>query len=43
MLDEGEPIPEPIEDENFSDHLHLRMPKSLHRHLAQAAKLEGVS
>ena len=43
MLADGEAIPEPIGDEQFSGNLRVRMPKSLHRDLSQAAKLEGVS
>ncbi|SDO17391.1 toxin-antitoxin system HicB family antitoxin [Alkalicoccus daliensis] len=43
MLEDGDPIPEPIGDDQFSGNLRIRMPKSLHRNLSQAAKLEGVS
>lgn len=35
-------IPEPASD-NFSGKLHLRLPKFLHRSLAQRAKRDGVS
>lgn len=43
MLVDGEAIPEPVGDDQFSGNLRIRMPKSLHRNLSQAAKLEGVS
>ncbi|AKG74190.1 type II toxin-antitoxin system HicB family antitoxin [Salinicoccus halodurans] len=43
MLEDGEAIPEPISDDEYSGNLRVRMPKSLHRDLSQAAKLEGVS
>lgn len=43
MMENEEEIPEPIGDEQFSGNLRVRMPKSLHRELSQAAKLEGVS
>ncbi|GAA4828187.1 type II toxin-antitoxin system HicB family antitoxin [Paenibacillus vulneris] len=40
-LEYGDPIPEPQEE--YSGSIRLRMPKSLHRDLAAAAELEGVS
>lgn len=40
-LEHGDPIPEPQGD--YSGKLNLRIPKSLHRNLAAAADLEGVS
>jgi predicted HicB family RNase H-like nuclease len=43
MMENGEEITEPIGDEQLSGNLRVRMPKSLHRELSQAAKLEGVS
>lgn len=43
MIEEGEEVPEPISDGDFSGNLRVRMPKSLHKNLSQAAKLEGVS
>src|SRR5699024_6615137 len=43
MMENDEEIPEPIGDDHFSGNLRVRMPKSLHRDLSQAAKLEGVS
>jgi predicted RNase H-like HicB family nuclease len=43
MMENNEEIPEPVGDDRFSGNLRVRMPKSLHRDLSQAAKLEGVS
>lgn len=43
MLEDGDAIPDPIGDEQYSGNLRVRMPKSLHRNLSEAAKLEGVS
>ena len=37
------PIPEPIRLEKYSGQFKLRMPKSLHRSLAEESKQEGVS
>lgn len=37
------PIPEPNHDEQYSGQFKLRMPKSLHRSLAERSKREGVS
>lgn len=39
----GQPIPEPLSLKNYSGKLILRMPESLHRHLAMGAEQEGVS
>ncbi|MBZ4687474.1 MAG: hypothetical protein PWQ96_2389 [Clostridia bacterium] len=41
-LELGRPIPEPADD-NYSGQLRLRMPKSLHRTLAEKAKEEKIS
>lgn len=41
-LEEGIKIPEPVSDD-FSGKLNVRLPKTLHRHLAYRAKQEGVS
>ncbi|MGB9887999.1 MAG: toxin-antitoxin system HicB family antitoxin [Moorellales bacterium] len=41
-LEEGVPIPEPVPEE-YSGRLLLRMPKSLHRKLAEKAAKEKVS
>ncbi|MGF9913759.1 toxin-antitoxin system HicB family antitoxin [Paenibacillus ehimensis] len=40
-LEYGDPIPEPQGD--YSGSIRVRMPKTLHRDLAAAAELEGVS
>ncbi len=37
------PLPESIREENYSGRILLRLPKSLHRKLAESAKKEGVS
>lgn len=42
-LDDGSEIPEPRSDEDYSGQFLLRLPKSLHRALAEEAKWEGVS
>jgi antitoxin HicB len=41
----GDPVPPPSppEDEAYSGRWNLRVPKSLHRRLAERAKAEGVS
>lgn len=36
-------IPEPMTDDDYSGQFKLRLPKSLHRTLAQHAREEGVS
>ena len=42
-LEFGDPIPEPISDNNYSGKFNIRIPKSLHRRLAMEAENEGVS
>lgn len=42
-LADGQPIPEPDTLENYSGQFKLRMPKSLHRSLANHARQEGIS
>ncbi len=42
-LDEGYEIPLPESDSNYSGQFKFRMPKSLHRSLAEHAKQEGIS
>jgi len=42
-LDMGEEIDEPAQDEQFSGRFNLRIPKSLHKKLAESAKADGVS
>ena len=39
----GNPIPPPSIREDYSGRVLVRMPKSLHRDLAETAKREGVS
>lgn len=44
MKAHGDPIPQPeTGPQQFSGQLRIRMPKSLHRELAEAAQREGVS
>ena len=42
-LEFGDPIPEPVADNDYSGKFNLRIPKSLHRRLAMEAEHEGVS
>ena len=42
-LEENIQIPEADSDENYSGQFKLRIPKSLHRRLADMSKREGVS
>jgi predicted RNase H-like HicB family nuclease len=42
-LEEGLNIPEPTSSADYSGQFKLRMPKSLHKALAEHAKREGVS
>ncbi|MCD4752055.1 MAG: type II toxin-antitoxin system HicB family antitoxin [Anaerolineaceae bacterium] len=42
-LEEGESIPEPREDEDYSGKFNTRVPKSLHRKLVEIAKADEVS
>ena len=42
-LDNGFPVPQPIDDSQFSGKFVVRIPKSLHAHLAMEAEKEGVS
>ena len=42
-LEDGESIPEPREEEEYSGKFNTRVPKSLHRKLVEAAEREGVS
>ena len=42
-LEDGYNIPIPESDESYSGQFKFRMPKSLHRQLAEHAKLEGIS
>jgi antitoxin HicB len=44
-LERGLPIPEPASEpgDRYSGYISVRMPKSLHRRLAEQARAEGVS
>ena len=42
-LEEGLEIPKPNELEDYSGQFKLRIPKSLHRQLAERSKAEGIS
>ena len=42
-LEDGAPIPEPARLEDFSGQFKLRIPKSLHKLLAQRSADEGIS
>lgn len=42
-LDMGDKIDEPNYDEKYNGKVNLRIPKSLHKKLAETAELEGVS
>lgn len=42
-LEDGYPIPEPDSDERYSGQFKLRIPKALHRALAEESKREGIS
>ncbi|MBD9241722.1 MAG: toxin-antitoxin system HicB family antitoxin [Ruminococcaceae bacterium] len=42
-LEEGLAIAEPARDEDYSGQFKLRLPKSLHRALAEHSRAEGIS
>ena len=42
-IEDGTPIPEPATEEDYSGQFKLRIPKSLHRSLAEHSKVEGIS
>lgn len=42
-LESGIEIPEPMTAESYSGQFKLRIPKTLHRHLAESSREEGVS
>lgn len=42
-IEESIPIPEPKSAEEYSGQFKLRMPRSLHKELAERSKREGVS
>lgn len=42
-LENGGVIPEPFSADDYSGQFRLRVPKSLHKHLAERSKQEGIS
>ena len=42
-LEDGVPVPEPARLEDYSGQFKLRLPRSLHKQLAQRSSEEGVS
>jgi antitoxin HicB len=42
-IEEGQPIPGPLTHETYSGKFVVRVPRSLHRQLAEAAESDGVS
>ena len=42
-IEDGIPIPEPVGVNGYSGQFKLRIPKSLHKKLAERSKLEGIS
>ena len=42
-IEDGIKIPEPVCDDEYSGQFKLRIPKSLHRSLAEHSKEEGIS
>ena len=42
-LEQGQDIPEPLDNANYSGKLVVRMPKGLHKRAAQWAERDGVS
>src|SRR6266487_604045 len=43
LVDSGEPVPEPLGEQEYSGKLNLRMPQFLHRNLAIEAARQGIS
>lgn len=43
MIERNMPIPEPSEENQFSGKFLIRVPKSLHKNLAETSKREGIS
>lgn len=43
MIEEGQPIPEPVSQRSYSGRLQVRLTPSLHARAALYAKMEGVS
>ncbi len=42
-LEDGNPIPDPVDDDSYSGRFVVRLPQSLHRDAARRAEREGVS
>ena len=42
-IEDRTPIPEPMTNEDYSGQFKLRIPKSLHKSLAEHSKAEGIS
>ena len=42
-MEEGISIPEPVSEDEYSGQFKLRIPKSLHKSLAEHSKAEGIS
>lgn len=42
-MEEGISIPEPVSEEEYSGQFKLRIPKSLHKSLAEHSKTEGIN
>ena len=42
-IEDGSPIPEPSQLENYSGQFKLRIPKSLHKKLVENSRQEGIS
>lgn len=42
-IEDGYPIPEPSKIDDYSGQFKIRMPKSLHKKLAEQSKAEGIS
>ena len=42
-MEEGISIPEPVSENEYSGQFKLRIPKSLHKSLAEHSKAEGIS
>jgi antitoxin HicB len=43
QLEDGDPIPPPLDDVQFSGKFVVRVPRSVHREISRRADLEGVS
>ena len=42
-LEHGDPVPEPVTDDDFSGRFMVKIPKSLHRRLSMESQKEGIS